>query len=76
MDNDDYRRWELTVWKKFWEYNCSAWDLLNSLTFEILSSLKSKNALKIINIVSNSVWIYWMIWWQLEDMFFEENISC
>lgn len=76
MDNDEYRRWELTVWKKFWEYNwVLAWDLLNSLTFEILSSLKSKNALQIINIVSNSVWIYWMIWWQLEDMFFEENIS-
>ena len=38
MDNDEYRRGELTVWKKYGEANAVLiGDTLNSLAFEILS---------------------------------------
>lgn len=77
MDNDEYRRGELTVWNKFTEYEAVlCWDLLNTLTFELLSQLKNENiAIKLINLFSRSVWFYWMIWWQIDDMFFEKNFS-
>lgn len=75
MDNDELRRWQPTVWKKYWEYRwVLAWDLLNSLAFEVLSEIKDADvSRKIIREISRSVWFYWMIWWQLDDLFFEEN---
>lgn len=77
MDNDELRRWELTVWKKYWEYNwVLAWDLLNTLCFEIISDIKdAKISQKISKLISHSVWFYWMIWGQIEDVYFEKNIS-
>jgi len=41
MDNDELRRGEPTLWKKYGEYNAVlAGDFLNSLCFEILSDIK------------------------------------
>lgn len=75
MDNDDYRRWQLTVWKKYGETNAVlCGDLLNTLTFEILSTIQDNEKLKkIINLISKATSIYWMIWWQIEDIYFEKN---
>lgn len=75
MDNDDYRRWELTTWKKYWEANwVLVWDLLNSLAFEILSELKDQIVwIKLIKRFGNSVWLYGMIWWQILDLYYEKN---
>ena len=77
MDNDEYRRWELTVWKKYWEASAVLiWDLLNSLSFEILSEIQDpKISQKLIKLLSNSIWFYWMIWWQVEDLYFEKNFN-
>ena len=77
MDNDDYRRWELTTWKKFWEANwILAWDMLNSLWFEVLSEIQNKEIwIKLIKLLSNSIWFFWMLWWQVEDIYFENNFS-
>lgn len=77
MDNDNYRRWKLTVWKKFWEANgVLVWDLLNTLSFEILSEItQEKIWLKLVKLLSNSTWFYWMIGWQVEDLYFEKNFS-
>lgn len=77
MDNDELRRWELTVWKKYWEHNwVLAWDLLNTLCFEIISDIKdAKVSQKISKLISHSVWFYGMIWGQIEDVYFENNIS-
>lgn len=75
MDNDFYRRWELTVWKKYSEYEAILiWDLLNTLAFEILSEINDSSiSIKLIKLLSNSTWFYWMIWWQVDDMYFEKN---
>lgn len=71
MDNDEYRRGQLTTWKKFWEANwVLAWDLLNSLAFEILSEF---NNVEIINLFWKSVWIKWMLWGQVLDLYYEYN---
>ncbi len=71
MDNDDYRRWELTTWKKFWETNAIlVWDLLNSLAFEILSEIWN---IDLIKIFWKAVNIEWMLWWQVLDIFYENN---
>lgn len=77
MDNDDMRRWELTTWKKFWEVTwILAWDMLNTLWFEVLSELKDReNSIKLIKMLSNSIWFFWMLWWQVEDIYFEYNFS-
>lgn len=77
MDNDDYRRWELTTWKKFWEANwILAWDMLNTLWFEVLSEIQNKEIwIKLIKLLSNSIWFFWMLWWQVEDIYFENNFS-
>lgn len=73
MDNDIYRRWDLTVWKKFWEDNwVLVWDLLNSLSFELLWSINNKVIwLELVRLFGRSVWFYWMIWWQVLDIFYE-----
>ncbi len=74
MDNDIYRRWQLTVWKKYSEMDwVLAWDILNTLAFEVLSEMKNSETLKIIKIFSHSIWFYWMWWGQIEDMYFEEK---
>lgn len=71
MDNDDYRRWNLTTWKKFWEANwILTWDLLNSLAFEVLAETNNSELVKLF---WKSVWIKWMLWWQVLDLFYENN---
>ena len=75
MDNDVLRRGQPTVWSKYGEYNAMlASDVLNTISYEILSEIKDKNiALQMIQILAKSTWFYWMIWWQIEDLYFEEN---
>ena len=75
MDNDEYRRWELTVWKKYGEYKAVlAWDQLNTLVYEILSDMSDSNlGLKLVNLISSSTWFYGMIWWQVNDLHYEYN---
>jgi geranylgeranyl diphosphate synthase type II len=71
MDNDILRRWEPTVWKKFWEANAVlVWDLLNSLSFELISKIKNCT---LIEYFWQSVWIKWMVWWQVLDIYYENN---
>ena len=72
MDNDVLRRWESTVWKKFWEANAIlVWDLLNSMSFEIISEIKNP---KIISYYFwQAIWIKWMLWWQVLDLYYEKN---
>ena len=71
MDNDALRRWEATVWKKFWEADAVlVWDLLNSLSFEILSQIWN---ISLIKYFWKAVWLKWMLWWQVLDIFYEEN---
>lgn len=75
MDNDILRRWKPTVWKKFWEHQAVlVWDMLNSLSFEIISEIKDPIlSVKLSNLLWKSVWFHWMLWWQIDDMYFEEN---
>lgn len=75
MDNDDYRRWELTTWRKYWEYKALlAWDLLNTLAYEVVSDFEDKNiAIKIVKLLSSWTWFNWMIWWQVEDLYYERE---
>lgn len=77
MDNDTLRRGQATVWSKYWEYNALlASDVLNTLSYEILSEIKDKNiATQMTQILSKATGFYWMIWWQIEDMYFEENLK-
>lgn len=77
MDNDELRRGELTVWKKYGEHNAVlAWDMLNTFCFEVISDIKDpKISQKISKLISHSVWFYGMVWGQIEDMYFEKNIS-
>ena len=75
MDNDELRRWQLTVWKKYSEYEAVlAWDLLWTMCYELLSEIKDKKIwLELVKIISKSTWFFWMVWWQVEDMYFEKN---
>lgn len=77
MDNDELRRGEPTVWKKYGEYNAIlVGDLLNSLCFEIISDIKDpKLSQKISKLISHSVGFYGMVWGQVEDLYYEHNIS-
>lgn len=71
MDNDEYRRGELTVWKKYGETIATlTWDLLNSLSFEILAEIGNPTLIKAF---WESVWIKWMLWGQVLDLFYEQN---
>ena len=71
MDNDILRRWELTVWKKFWETNAIlVGDLLNSLAFEVLSEIWN---ISLIKYFWKAVWLNGMLWWQVLDLFYEKN---
>ena len=77
MDNDELRRGVPTTWKKFTEYEAVlAGDMLNTLGFEIISDIKDpKISQELSKLISHSIGFYWMVWWQVEDMYFEENIS-
>ncbi len=76
MDNDELRRWELTVWKKYGEHNwVLAGDMLNTLCFEIISDIKDpKMSQSISKLISHSVGFYGMVGGQIEDIYFENNI--
>ena len=72
MDNDILRRWEPTVWKKYWEASAIlVWDMLNSMAFEILWNIK--NSKPILHYFGQAVWIKWMLWWQVLDLYYEKN---
>ena len=73
MDNDEYRRWNMTVWKKYWYASAIlAWDLLNTLSFEIISSMSEPDlSQNLTQIISWATGYKGMIWWQIEDLFFE-----
>jgi len=72
MDNDILRRWEPTVWKKYWEASAIlVWDMLNSMAFEILWDVK--NSKSILHYFGQAVWIKWMLWWQVLDLYYEKN---
>lgn len=75
MDNDLYRRWEKTTWNKFWETDAIlAWDAMQSLSFEALATMKNKLVwFELIKIFANAVWVNWMAWWQVLDLFYENN---
>ena len=77
MDNDTLRRWEPTTWKKYGEYQAVlAGDMLNTLGFEIISDIKNpKMSQELAKLISHAIWFYGMVWWQIEDMYYEENIS-
>ena len=72
MDNDILRRGEPTVWKKYWEADAIlVWDMLNSMAFEILWDLKQSSV--ITKYFGQAVWIKWMLWGQVLDLFYEKN---
>ncbi|PID87381.1 farnesyl-diphosphate synthase [Candidatus Gracilibacteria bacterium] len=75
MDNDTLRRGKPTVWKKFGEYQAVlVGDMLNSLSFEIISEIKDPViGLKLSNLLGKSVGFHGMIGGQVDDMFFEQN---
>ena len=73
MDNDEYRRWELTTWKKYWYANAIlVWDLLNSLAFEVLAETWN---IALIKMFWKAVWLKWMLWWQVLDLYYENNFD-
>ncbi|QFR39272.1 polyprenyl synthetase family protein [Candidatus Gracilibacteria bacterium 28_42_T64] len=75
MDDDEYRRGELTTWKKFGEYQAVlAGDLLNTLSFEILSQISDpKIAISLVQLLSSHTGFYGMVGGQVDDMYFECN---
>jgi len=74
MDNDILRRWELTVWKKYWDDTATlVWDLLNSISFEIISNLSNDIDIRMLmSYYWKSVWFFGMVWWQILDLYFDE----
>lgn len=77
MDNDLYRRGELTTWNKYSEHDAIlVWDLLNSFAFETLASLKDKKTwFELLAMFWRAVWFYWMVWGQVLDLFYEKPPS-
>ncbi len=75
IDNDELRRWEETVWKKYWESTAVlTWDLLNTMSLEALSNLSTAEDIQILLwYFSRSIWFFWMIWWQKLDIYYENN---
>ena len=77
MDNDDYRRGELTCHKKFNEYNAIlAGDSLIFLCFETIinkTTLTNKEKLNIISIISKAVGYKGMCLGQSKDIEFEKS---
>lgn len=71
MDNDDFRRWELTTWKKYNDTTATlVWDLLNSLSLQLVWEINNS---KLTSYFWKAVWIKWMLWWQVLDIFYEKN---
>lgn len=71
MDNDELRRWQLTTWKKFWETDATlVWDLLNSLASELIGEIW---LVEIHNHFSKAIWLSWMLWGQVLDIYYENN---
>lgn len=77
MDNDEYRRGELTVWKKYGEANALlVWDTLNIMAFELLWNMDLDFDIKaLIKYFWNSLWLYGMCWWQVLDLYYERKFS-
>lgn len=77
MDNDELRRGEPTVWKKFSEYEAVlVGDMLNSFCFELISDIKdAKISRDISKCIAHSVGFYGMIGWQVEDLYFENHVD-
>lgn len=77
MDNDEYRRGLKTCWKKYWEFSAVlTGDLLNTLAFEILSDMDNHEyAIETIKLLSSHTGFSGMIWWQVSDMYFEEDFE-
>ena len=77
MDNDELRRGELTVWKKYGEYKAVlVGDMLNILCFELLSDIKdARISRELTKLISHSIGFYGMIGGQVEDMYFENKIE-
>ncbi len=76
MDNDILRRWELTTWKKYSEYEAVlVGDMLNTIGFEIISNIKNpKISQDLSKLFTHSIGFYGMVWGQVEDMYFEKNL--
>ncbi|NDK09615.1 polyprenyl synthetase family protein [Candidatus Gracilibacteria bacterium] len=77
MDNDELRRGELTVWKKYSQYEAIlVGDMLNTLGFELIADIKSPYvSQELSKLISHAIGFYGMVGGQVEDMYFEENIS-
>lgn len=77
MDNDELRRGEPTVWKKYGEYNAVlVWDMLNTLGFELLSDIKNPHiSRELTKLISHSINFYGMVGGQIEDMYYEQHIQ-
>ncbi|MDD3793989.1 MAG: polyprenyl synthetase family protein [Candidatus Gracilibacteria bacterium] len=73
MDNDDFRRGELTTWKKYGEANgILVGDLLNSLAFEILGEIGNSSLIKEFG---KAVGLKGMIGGQVLDLYYENNFN-
>ncbi len=71
MDNDTFRRWELTTWKKYSDTIATlVWDMLNSIAYELVWTINNK---KLTQYFSNSTGFKWMLWWQVLDIYYEKN---
>lgn len=71
MDNDELRRWQLTVWKKYGENTAVlVWDMLNSLASELIWEIWNKDIHKHF---SSAIWLSGMLWWQVLDLYYENN---
>lgn len=63
MDNDEMRRGEPTVWKKYGQYNAVlVGDMLNTLGFEILSDIKDAHiSRELTKLISHAIGFYGMV---------------
>jgi geranylgeranyl pyrophosphate synthase len=77
MDNDELRRGELTVWKKYNEYEALlVGDMMNTLGFEIISDIKDVyKSHELAKLVSHSLGFYGVVGGQVEDMYYEKYIA-
>lgn len=66
MDNDELRRWEPTVWKRYDEATAIlVWDALQIMGIECLAS---SNHIKVISEISKAIWDMGMVRWQIRDV--------
>lgn len=80
IDNDKYRRWKETVWYKYWEdFWLFVWDLLISFSLQLISEMNRVSDLqkvKLINLLTKSNWLEWVVWWQVLDVFYSKYQDC